>query len=112
MRRFDQKEKGVLIIEPVYWEVAELPIPVLREELKEMGKKFHGMGVAKKGDILYFIRHNLSFDQMQKLLISADEKVRKSVGFVRTPCSGRDKHDCPKVFECECGIPKNRPRAK
>ena len=112
MRPYDQKEKGVLIIEPVYWEVAELPIPVLREELKEMGETFNYMGEAKKRDILFFIRHNLTFEQMQKLLNSADEKVRKSVGYVRTPCSGRDKHDCPKVFECECGIPKNWPRAE
>jgi hypothetical protein len=94
----------------VYWEIAELPLPVLREELKEMGKKFHGMGAAKKRDVLFFIRHNLSFEQMQKLLNSAEDKIRESVGYVKTPCSGRDEHNCSKVFECGCGLPKNWPR--
>jgi len=112
MRRFDQKEKSVLIIEPVYWDLAELNNSTLREELKEMGETFHGMGEAKKRDILYFVRHNLTFEQMKSILKSADDKVRESVGFVRTPCSGRDDHNCSKVFECECGIPKNWPRAE
>tara|TARA_R110002167_G_scaffold219374_2_gene424023 strand:+ start:132 stop:452 length:321 start_codon:yes stop_codon:yes gene_type:complete len=102
-----KKETDCLIIEPVYWEVAELNNSMLREELKEMDKTFHGMGEAKKRDILYFVRHNLTYDQMRALLRSAEGKIRESAGFIKTPCSGRDAHNCPRVFECDCGMSKN-----